>query len=138
MNQPTIMNKPTKMNHLTKKTKKQQKAKPEGFTKAKTKNSRTETVSVPPKTPEKSINMSFSNMSSPTSIILGIDDHPNVSPIQTDLLGLFSEFTCAFNVGSSITINVSLSALFNFLFLCVDFNGDITWVGALNKPNKSV
>ena len=29
-------------------------------------------------------------MSSPTSIILGIDDHPNVSPIQTDLLGLFS------------------------------------------------
>jgi hypothetical protein len=48
------------------------------------------------------------------------------------------EFTCAFNVGSSITINVSLSALFNFLFLCVDFNGDITWVGALNKPNKYV
>jgi hypothetical protein len=47
------------------------------------------------------------------------------------------EFTCAFNVGSSITINVSLSALFNILFLCVDFNGDITWVGALNKPNKS-
>ena len=34
--------------------------------------------------------MSFSNMSSPTSIILGIDDHPNVSPIHTDLLGLFS------------------------------------------------
>jgi hypothetical protein len=34
--------------------------------------------------------MSFSNMSSPTSIILGIDDHPNVSPIQTYLLGLFS------------------------------------------------
>ena len=34
--------------------------------------------------------MSFSNVSSPTSIILGIDDHPNVSPIQTDLLGLFS------------------------------------------------
>jgi hypothetical protein len=34
--------------------------------------------------------MSFSNMSSPTSILLGIDDHPNVSPIQTDLLGLFS------------------------------------------------
>ena len=31
--------------------KKQQKEKPEGFTKAKTKNSRTETVSVPPKTP---------------------------------------------------------------------------------------
>ena len=36
---------------LNKKPKKQQKAKPEGFTKAKTKNSRTETVSVPPKTP---------------------------------------------------------------------------------------
>ena len=36
---------------LNKTTKKQQKAKPEGFTKAKTKNSRTETVSVPPKTP---------------------------------------------------------------------------------------
>ena len=34
--------------------------------------------------------MSFSNMSSPNSIILGIDDLPNVSPIQTDLLGLFN------------------------------------------------
>ena len=32
----------------------------------------------------------------------------------------------------------SLSASFNFPFLAVDFNGDITWVGALNKPNKSV
>ena len=64
--------------------------KPEGFTKTKTKNSRTETVSVPPKTPEKSVDISFSNMSSPASIILGIDDHPNVSPIKTDLLGLFS------------------------------------------------
>ena len=76
---------------LNKKPKKQPKAKPEGFTKAKAKKtSRTEAVSVPPKTPEKSINMSFSNMSSPASIILGIDDHPNVSPIKTDLLGLFS------------------------------------------------
>ena len=36
---------------LYQKPKKQQKAKPEGFTKAKQKNSRTETVSVPPKTP---------------------------------------------------------------------------------------
>ena len=72
---------PTKKDEpLNKKQKKQQKAKPEGFTK--TKNSRTETVSGPPKTPEKSINMSFSNMSAPASIILGIDDHPNVSPIK--------------------------------------------------------
>ena len=74
---------PTKKDEpLNKKQKKQQKAKPEGFTKAKTKNSRTETVSVPPKTPEKSINVSFSNMSSPATIILGIDDHPNVSTIK--------------------------------------------------------
>jgi hypothetical protein len=91
MNQPTIMNKPIKMNHLTRKTKKQQKAKPEGFTKAKKINSR-------------------GSLRDP-------------------------EFTCAFNVGSSITINVSLSALFNFLFLCVDFNGDITWV-LYKKPKK--
>ena len=32
-------------------------------------------------------------MSSPASIILGIDDHPNVSPIKTYLLGLFSVST---------------------------------------------
>ena len=51
----------TKDEPLNTKPKKQQKVKPEGFTKAKTKNSMNETVSVPPKTPEKSINMSFSN-----------------------------------------------------------------------------
>jgi len=52
------MNQPTKMNHLTKNQRNNRRQKPEGFTKTKTKNSRTETVSVPSKTPEKSINVS--------------------------------------------------------------------------------
>jgi hypothetical protein len=57
------------------------------------KGDRTETVSVVPSTPEKldnqSLDESFSMMPSPVSILLGFDDHIEVSPIKGRLQSLF-------------------------------------------------
>ena len=119
---------------MGKKPKKQQKANPEGFTKTKTKNSRTETVSVPPKTPEKSMNMSFSNMSSPASTIFEIDDHPNVSPIKTDLLGLFSAPTQVISLLKSTPKKRKLNDAERETFIVIE---DQTLNAQLNSGSRS-